>query len=156
MLDYDPSTYDMLHRLHVDWPSLSFDFLHTASPVPQSNKKKLKVTCESITNTDQKNGIAHNFPSFDIMKYPLTVQMVSGTQADRPGRNRVNVMKISRLHKTKFREVDESDNEDESDDNSDDEDDVDEDPILATRAIQHHGGVNRIRVKTIGAFTANP
>ena len=69
--------------------------------------------------------------------------MVAGTQADRPNRNKIHVLKSSRMHKTKFTETDDSD---EDEDSSDDEDHLDEDPILETRSINHYGGVNRIRV----------
>ena len=48
VLDYDPSTYDMLHSLDVDWPCLSFDYLNTtpaAATQPTAAKpKKLKVS----------------------------------------------------------------------------------------------------------------
>lgn len=68
-------------------------------------------------------------------KYPFTSYVVAGSQADRSDRNRIYVMKWSRLHKTKNDEMDEaSDSEGE-----------DDDAVLDFRTIPHEGGVNRIR-----------
>ncbi|KAJ1544544.1 ribosome biosynthesis protein rrb1 [Nowakowskiella sp. JEL0078] len=85
--------------------------------------------------------------SFDILRDPLgssrsifphTAYVVAGSQAERPKDNRMYVMKMSQLHKTKH---DNGDDEDE-DDNADD---LDDDPELDYKAIPHFGGVNRIR-----------
>lgn len=67
--------------------------------------------------------------------------VVSGTQADRPSNNRIYVMKMSSLHRTKH-DDDENDNGEVSD--SDDEED--DEAVLESQSIPHHGGVNRIRV----------
>ena len=32
VLDFDNSAYDMLHRLNIEWPSLSIDFICKDSP----------------------------------------------------------------------------------------------------------------------------
>lgn len=32
VLDFDNSAYDMLHRLNIEWPSLSIDFVCKDSP----------------------------------------------------------------------------------------------------------------------------
>jgi ribosome assembly protein RRB1 len=91
--------------------------------------------------------------SFDIIrdrlgtgrkKFPLTTYLVAGTQADRPDRNEVLVMKMGDLHKTQNRSREEDDDgfNMESDD---DDDDVDGDPYLLTQSVPHNGGVNRIR-----------
>ncbi|KAL6067576.1 Glutamate rich WD repeat containing 1 [Balamuthia mandrillaris] len=84
--------------------------------------------------------------SFDVLidklgyersKYPHTVYVVSGTQADQPHNNKVQVMKASQLHKTRHdMDEDEDDEEDE---------DLDDDPIIEYRSFKHVGGVNRIR-----------
>ncbi|KAI8897918.1 WD40-repeat-containing domain protein [Globomyces pollinis-pini] len=84
--------------------------------------------------------------SFDILQdklgsgrinFPLSSYIVAGSQADEFSKNKVYVMKMSSLHKTKH---------DEDEDGSDDEDDEDEDPVLEYKLISHEGGVNRIRV----------
>lgn len=88
--------------------------------------------------------------SFDILadklgaqrtKFPISANIVAGTQADQGIKNQILVMKFSQLAKTKH-DDDDSDAE-ESDD--DEEEGFDSDPILETRSIKHTGGVNRIR-----------
>lgn len=86
--------------------------------------------------------------SFDILrdnlgkgrtKFPHTTFLVSGTQADKPQNNQINIMKISRLHKTRY--DDQSDAESDNDAAA-----LDEDPIVESKTVKHVGGVNRIRV----------
>eukprot|EP01133_Synstelium_polycarpum_P011519 gene11519-13438_t len=76
-------------------------------------------------------------------KYPHTMYMVSGTQADQAKNNKVLVMKVSSLYRTKHDEDDSdaevSDNEEEDDDN------IDKEAVLTTNFINHNGCVNRIR-----------
>ncbi|BFZ57682.1 Ribosome assembly protein rrb1 [Savitreella phatthalungensis] len=63
--------------------------------------------------------------------YPATTYFVTGTQADRPERNEIQVVRCSNLTRS-------------AGDESDSEDD-DEDPVLAYKAIPLTSGVNRIR-----------
>eukprot|EP00002_Diphylleia_rotans_P026183 TRINITY_DN520_c0_g1_i2.p1 TRINITY_DN520_c0_g1~~TRINITY_DN520_c0_g1_i2.p1 ORF type:complete len:490 (-),score=126.08 TRINITY_DN520_c0_g1_i2:297-1766(-) len=86
--------------------------------------------------------------SFDIIRdnlgnlrnsFPVTLYMVAGTQASRANQNKILLMKMSDLHRTKY------DEDDEDDSGSENSDDLDDDPILESRAISHMGGVNRIR-----------
>jgi len=98
----------MLHSLAVEWPCLSFDIL----------PDNLGAQRDKIPDGGH------------------TVYIVAGTQAAKPGDNKLMVMKMSQLCRT---------SEDSDDDNSDDSD-VEEDPILETRHVAHHGGVNRVRV----------
>ena len=71
-------------------------------------------------------------------RFPVTMYMAAGTQADKPENNEIILMKLSDLHVQ--REYDEEDEED-----SDDADDLDEDPPLISKSIKHIGGVNRLR-----------
>jgi ribosome assembly protein RRB1 len=66
----------------------------------------------------------------------MTTYLVAGSQAESFSDNKLYVMKMQKLHKTK--------NDDESSD--DDEDAEDEDPVLEFKTISHHGGINRVRV----------
>ncbi|KAJ3170239.1 ribosome biosynthesis protein rrb1 [Geranomyces variabilis] len=85
--------------------------------------------------------------SFDILRdnlgskrtaFPMTSYVVAGSQAELAKDNRIYVMKMSQMHRTKH---------DDGDGEEDDEDeDLDEDPILESRTVPHAGGVNRIRV----------
>eukprot|EP01127_Copromyxa_protea_P003254 TRINITY_DN13095_c0_g1_i1.p1 TRINITY_DN13095_c0_g1~~TRINITY_DN13095_c0_g1_i1.p1 ORF type:complete len:467 (+),score=135.23 TRINITY_DN13095_c0_g1_i1:33-1433(+) len=108
-LEYDPSTYDMLHVLTPQWPCLSFDIL------PDNL-------------------------GFQREKYPHTMYLVAGTQAERSSENSILLMKLSDLSKTK---------EDESDDGGFNVDGSssggDEDPVLEVKSIPHSATINRIR-----------
>ncbi|KAI8904896.1 WD40-repeat-containing domain protein [Powellomyces hirtus] len=85
--------------------------------------------------------------SFDILRdnlgtgrksFPMTTYIVAGSQAELAKDNKLYIMKMSQLHRTKH------DDNDDADD--DDDEDLDEDPILESRTVPHIGGVNRVRV----------
>lgn len=89
--------------------------------------------------------------SFDIIRdnlglnrsrFPHTIFAVTGTQADRAENNRLQVMKLSELHRT--RKV-ASGSDDEGDSGEDELDETDDDPVLDHVSIPHRGGVNRLR-----------
>lgn len=90
--------------------------------------------------------------SFDVIKdnlgddradkFPLTMSIVCGTQAERSRDNSLIVMKMSNINKTKQPD---SDEDEESD--SDSEDDI---PSLSCGLLKHSGCVNRIRFTSIG------
>lgn len=68
-------------------------------------------------------------------KFPMTAYYVAGTQADTAENNKLIVMKLSQLIRTK--------GEDDSD--LEDDNDLDDDPEVEHRTIPHPGGVNRLR-----------
>ncbi|TPX33499.1 hypothetical protein SmJEL517_g03668 [Synchytrium microbalum] len=72
--------------------------------------------------------------------YPVSVYMVSGSQAERPKDNKVYIMKASQLHRTKH-----DDDNEMQDDDSDHESDLDDDPILEYKTIPQTAGINRVR-----------
>jgi ribosome assembly protein RRB1 len=85
--------------------------------------------------------------SFDVLrdhlgsgrdKLPATMYLVSGSQAQEARDNRIYIMKMSNLHRTK-------NDDDEMDEDSDDDEDLDENPILEHKSVPHYGGINRIR-----------
>jgi ribosome assembly protein RRB1 len=65
---------------------------------------------------------------------------VAGTQADVGAQNRLYLLKMSQLHKTRNDDVDSDD-----EDADDDDDGEDEDAALTFRQIKHPGGTNRVR-----------
>ncbi|UJR15351.1 hypothetical protein I4U23_002300 [Adineta vaga] len=90
--------------------------------------------------------------SFDVLpdnlgmdrnQYPHTVFIVCGTQAEKPDRNSVMVVKMSNLAKT----LKETTSDAESDDEDDDEEDAK--PEFESVSLKHFGGVNRIRSTVI-------
>lgn len=91
--------------------------------------------------------------SFDILtdtlgyqrqRTPHTAYVVAGSQAPSGSNNKVTVMKMSKMHKTKYDGQDEDPNMDDEEDLDDDEQ-FDEEAQLEKQAIDHDGGVNRIR-----------
>lgn len=90
--------------------------------------------------------------SFDVVpdklgagrkKFPLSCTVVAGTQADKPGSNKLMVMRFSSLHRT---QKDDRDSDDDDDDDDEDDDDLDDDAELHVERIAHQGAVNRVRV----------
>lgn len=110
-LEYDPSAYHMMHAMTVQYPCLSFSFVHDALG-------------------DNRT------------KYPHTVYVVTGTQAEaaESSNNCLMLMKISNLGK-----LPDSDDEEEFDEDEEEEEHDSEDPIVEMKCIPHAGCVNRIR-----------
>eukprot|EP01029_Cantina_marsupialis_P009094 TRINITY_DN2131_c0_g1_i1.p1 TRINITY_DN2131_c0_g1~~TRINITY_DN2131_c0_g1_i1.p1 ORF type:complete len:317 (-),score=94.40 TRINITY_DN2131_c0_g1_i1:698-1648(-) len=85
--------------------------------------------------------------SFDIIKdnlgdnrteFPATAYVCAGTQADQARNNKLLVLKMADMYRTKN---DDRDSDDEFEDDSDPEDD----PIVTMKTIKHNGAVNRIK-----------
>lgn len=132
----------MLHRSKVEWPCLSIDWL-------------LRERCGFGGVCDQKTWFPSHVngqlnPEHTVLdknniqkhkndKFPLTVYMVAGSQADKKSENKLYVMKWAEMYKT--------DKEDEvnSDMDSDDEANAVREPIIRFETVPHRGAVNRIR-----------
>ena len=67
-LDFDSRAYTCLHRMSMEWPCFSFDFL----------RDKL---------------------GSNRTRFPATLFMVAGTQADDVTQNSIALMKVSDLHR---------------------------------------------------------
>ena len=103
--------------------------------------------------------------SFDIIRdnmgdqrtrFPHTMTVVVGTQADRQDKNKLTVMRLSDLARTGVREKtekeidddnlgEEYDAEDNDMDSDDEQEEIDLDPVLEHFSLKHNGGVNRVR-----------
>ncbi|KYR00943.1 glutamate-rich WD repeat-containing protein 1 [Tieghemostelium lacteum] len=116
----------------LDYDSTAYDMMHEMT---------VEWPCLSFHPLHDHLGSGRN-------KYPHTMYMVAGTQADEPKNNKILIMKLSSLHKTKYDDIDsddeESDNEDEEDE-EDNGDDSDDEAELSYNYISHQGAVNRIR-----------
>jgi ribosome assembly protein RRB1 len=77
----------------------------------------------------------------DRQRFPLSLYLVIGSQADRADRNKISLLKMSNLCKVEPEE----DSEDEEDGGEDSEDENDDEPVLEHINVNHIGGVNRIR-----------
>ncbi|CAN6468762.1 unnamed protein product [Victoria cruziana] len=118
-LQCDPSAYDCLHALTVDWPSLSFDILQDDLGL---TRKEFPHTlyCVSGTQADQAS---KNF--IRIMR----LSNVSG-----------------RKRKLVPEQLEDSENDSDSDEDEDDnENGLSKIPTLQLRLVAHQGSVNRIR-----------
>lgn len=133
-LEMDETAYKMHHALTPEWPSLSLDI------VPDAHLGENRT------------------------RFPHTVTMVVGTQADKKSRNKLSVLRMSdlcripgsRREKTE-KELDDEmlgdawkhEDDDDSESSSSDEEDEEEelDPVLENYSFSHSGGgINRIRV----------
>jgi len=89
--------------------------------------------------------------SFDIFRddkgsnrqrFPHSLFLMSGSQADKRDANKLTLLKLSDLGKTSKLDLDDDDDDD---DDSDTDDDIDYEPVLENVDIPHVGGVNRLR-----------
>ncbi|CAM2110180.1 unnamed protein product [Caretta caretta] len=79
----------------------------------------------------------------ELGRFPLSLQLCAGTQAESAQANRLLVMKMHNLHRTGAGA--ESSNSDEEDD-----DEEEKKPQLELAMIPHYGGINRVRVTQLG------
>lgn len=95
--------------------------------------------------------------SFDILRdelgdgrtaFPHTLYLVAGTQAEKPGDNSIQLLRLTQLSRIQSGG---HDGDDSDEDSSDSEDEGEEQvikpgkPVLQTYSVPHHGGINRIR-----------
>lgn len=126
VLEPDMSVYVMLQEMQMEWPCLSFDVLHDGSGATER------------------------------LDFPLEANLIAGTQADRPEKNKLFLMRWSNLKKNQSRDYEDEDAE--SSDDEDEEEGGGEDgqegnksknwmPKCHVRTISHAegAGVNRIR-----------
>jgi len=145
---YDSSAYEMLHKVSLEWPCLSVDFVlpdrlninfdmyNPAMKLPESMVVDYKDPVNSQTTKRHK-----------LDKYPYTVYLVGGTQTDPTSKvsNKLYVMKWSNMYKTQY------DNDSESDD---DPDNLDEDPELLYEWVPLKSSINRVRSMNNSPVTA--
>ncbi|KAF5388578.1 hypothetical protein D9757_004598 [Collybiopsis confluens] len=115
---------------------------------------------ESVYIMRHTTGVDWPCLSFDTLRdnlgeerqrFPHTVWIVTGTQADLAKNNELIVYKMGSLHKTQKTSDDDDEDEDDEDDDA-----LDEDPIIEFRSIPHLGGVNRIRAQPLPASEPLP
>lgn len=86
-------------------------------------------------------------------KYPLTMYMVCGSQADESNKNQLYILKVSNICRTKHDVDSDEDSDDEgfigdggdSDDDENNEEVNGGEPLVDFRTIKHHGTANRVR-----------
>ena len=119
--------------------------------------KDEQLVCEPSAY-DMLHRLTAEWPSlsFDIVRdsfgtargrYPHTMLLAAGTQADNSAQNKVCLMRVAQLCRTKHDKGEDDNDDSDSDSDSDDSDsDNDLDPVLDVREIRHRGCVNRLRV----------
>jgi ribosome assembly protein RRB1 len=120
-LDYSNAAYDTFFQLRSEWPCLSFDILRDSEGEGRT-------------------------------KYPLSMMFVAGTQADSANKNELVVLRVTNICKTKHDLADDESEDSFLGDHENSDDDADEgeeinggEPIVDSKAISHHGAVNRLR-----------
>ena len=136
----DETAYEVLERCTVEWPALTFDFvcLNTSGAY------------ENLNPTKQDG-------------FPLSISLILGTQASRPGQNKLVCARLTNIHRTHRRRknskpIKANDDDSDEDSNSDSEDEEQEqeqqktptgpgrDAILQSIDIRMEATVNRLRV----------
>jgi ribosome assembly protein RRB1 len=119
VLEPDMSVYVMLQEMQMEWPCLSFDTLNDGTGATER------------------------------LDFPLEASLVAGTQADRPEKNKMFLMRWSNLRKNQSRDYEDEDAEssDEEDENENEEGGKNWMPRCHVRSISHAegAGINRIR-----------
>lgn len=127
VLEPDMSVYVMLQEMQMEWPCLSFDTLHDGTGATER------------------------------LDFPMDATIVAGTQADRPERNKIFLMKWSNLRKNQSRDYEDEDAESSSDEDEEEDNEAGDGqkegkgkkwmPVCNVRTVSHAegAGINRIR-----------
>ena len=140
-LQYDPTAYDCMHSLALEWPCLSFDVLRDAATAARVSSAATAATATKTSSTSTTAAAAAAVASF-----PHTLFLAAGTQAGTRSANSLSLLRLGRVGRGKhgpaaLRGAD-SDDDGLSSDSDDDEGDR---PTLAVRRVAVGAGVNRVR-----------
>ncbi|XP_030639813.1 glutamate-rich WD repeat-containing protein 1 [Chanos chanos] len=114
-LEMDRSAYRMYHECQTGAPCLSFDIVRDGDGAGTEREK-----------------------------FPVSLLLCAGTQADTALSNRLIVMRMHNLHGTEEEEEDEESSDEES------EEEEEKKPKLELAMLPHYGGINRVRVTQRG------
>ena len=94
-LQYDPTTYDCMHQLTLDWPCMRWEPLTCQSACCDQRSSSMMTPCRALLSC-----------SFDIVKdklggprstFPHNVTIVAGTQAASAKSNYIALMRFSNV-----------------------------------------------------------
>lgn len=94
----DNSAYELLHTMNVEWPCLSFDVLRDNMGPSRSSVSFCHICLVKILILTFSLSSPHHY----LTQFPATTYVVAGSQAVKPIDNKIYIMKMSQLHKTKF------------------------------------------------------
>ncbi|CAD8113164.1 unnamed protein product [Paramecium primaurelia] len=129
-LDFDNRAYNMLHRVTTEWPCLSCDFVLTEEEQQQYKNKEYQK----------------------MNKYPYSVYLAAGTQAAQPTKNQIYLLKLSKMHKTKYDDDEASQSEEDSEDDNLSNDEEGQVHLSSVTGLKC--GVNRIKTMNGQAIAA--
>jgi ribosome assembly protein RRB1 len=134
-LDYDPTAYDCMASMSLEWPALSFDIIKDNLGAPRST---FPLSFFMVAGTQAATS-RNNY---------LAVMRVSNLTQGKHGLQKIDKAKINKTKKNNNNDsnddtMDVSDDEEDSDSDSDDDDE--EEASLHVRKVAHTGGINRIR-----------
>ena len=136
-LQYDPTAYDCMHSLALDWPCLSFDVLRDAASALRVSSAASAAKTSSSSSTTPAAAAA-------VASFPHTLFLAAGTQAATRSSNSISLLRLGRVGRGKHGPAALQD--DDSDGLSSDSDDDEADrPTLASRRVAVNAGVNRVR-----------
>ena len=127
VLEPEPGTYKMLHRLDVQWPCLSFDVIPDAMG---DNRTKFPMTAYVVSGTQADKADKNKLI---VMKWSNLQRTNKDGLEDEEDEDEID---------RKYKLLDDEDGADDDED----ENNNDEDPNLEFKMIKHNGGVNRARV----------
>ena len=135
-LQYDPTAYDCMHSLALEWPCLSFDMLRDAATAARVASSAATAT-KTLTSTTAAAAAA-------VASFPHTLFLAAGTQAATRSANSLSLLRLGRVGRGKHGPAA---LQNDSDDglSSDSDDDEGDKPTLASRRVALDAGVNRVR-----------
>jgi len=135
-LQYDPTAYDCMHSLALEWPCLSFDVLRDAATAARVASVASSASTAKTSTTAAAAAVA---------SFPHTLFLAAGTQAATRSANSLSLLRLGRVGRGKHGPA--ALRDDDSDDglSSDSEDDEADRPTLASRRVAVNAGVNRVR-----------
>lgn len=140
-LQYDPTAYDCMHSLALEWPCLSFDVLRdaaTAARVAASSSASAAAAASKNATTTTAAAAAA------VASFPHTLFLAAGTQAATRSANSLSLLRLGRVGRGKHGPAALQDDSDDGLSSDSDDDEADR-PTLASRRVALNAGVNRVR-----------
>jgi len=139
-LDYDPTAYDCMSSMSLEWPALSFDIIKDNLGAPRSTfPLSFFMVAGTQAATSRNNYLA-------VMKVSNLTQGKHGLQK----KDKANKKKTKKNNNNDSDDdtMDMSDDEEDTDsdnDDADEEEEEEEEASLHVRKVAHTGSINRIR-----------
>jgi ribosome assembly protein RRB1 len=140
-LQYDPTAYDCMHSLALEWPCLSFDVLRDAATAA-------RVAASSAASSSAASAARHSTTAAAaaaVASFPHTLFLAAGTQAATRSANSLSLLRLGRVGRGRHGPAALRDGDDDDGLSTDSDDDEGDRPTLAARRVAVGAGVNRVR-----------